>query len=73
MKQKELEKDKELGRLTARIEEMEVTMGVVRPLLGQLAKETKTDGFIFTGPEGDKIGKILTKDLRKIDEETKED
>jgi len=71
--QKEQEKENEIKKLNDRVQEMEITMDVVRPLLGQLAKETKTDGFIFTGPEGDKIGKILTKDLRKIDEETKED
>ena len=73
MQQKEREKEQQIKKLNDRVQEMEITMGVVRPLLGQLAKETKTNRFVFTGPEGDKIGTILTKDLRKIDEETKKD
>ncbi len=48
---------------------MEITMGVVRSLLGQLAKETKTKRFIITGPEGDKLGTILRKDLKKLAED----
>jgi len=48
---------------------MEISMGVVRALVGKLAKETKTKRFIITCPEGDKIGMILTKDLKKLEED----
>ncbi len=48
---------------------MEITIGVVRPLLSQLVKGTKTKRFIITGPEGDKICTILTKDLKKLEED----
>ena len=46
-----------------------LSVDVVRPLLGQLVKETKTKRFIITGPEGDKLGTILRKDLKKLAEE----
>ena len=60
---------KEIKKLNDRVQEMEITMDVVRPLLGQLVKETKTKRFIITGPEGDKLGTILRKDLKKLAEE----
>ncbi len=68
LKQKEQEKEQQI-KLNDRVQEMEITMGVVRSLLGQLAKETKTKRFIITGPEGDKLGTILRKDLKKLAED----
>ena len=69
LRKKEDEKENEIKKLNGRVQEMEITMGVVRPLLGQMAKETKTKRFIFTGPEGDKLATILTKDLKKLEED----
>ena len=69
MKRKEQEKEKEIGKLKDMVHEMEVTMGLVTPLLCQLANETKTNQFITTGPEGYKTGTILTKDLKKLKED----
>ena len=50
--EKEKEKEKEIGKLKDMVHEMEVIMGLVTPLLCQLANETKTNQFITTGPEG---------------------
>ena len=69
LRKKEDEKENEIKKLNGRVQEMEVTVGLMRPLLGQMAKETKTESFTFTGPEGDKIGTILTKNLKKLEED----
>ena len=63
LRKKEDEKENEIKKLNGRVQEMEVTVGLMRPLLRQIVKETKTEGFTFTDSRGNEIATVMMKNL----------
>ena len=56
---------KEIEELRKEVDENKLGMELLRPLMKQLAKESKTKKFTFTAPDGTVIGSVSLNDLEK--------